>query len=159
MRREDFNAQLLAATYLALRFGQKFVIDQLPVDVEYVAILNRSHGNTRSKDVVVFPEDDGKIVPQLTSLEVVDLLHRDNRCPQWIDISVAGVDDEKTLLKLICCGRYHHDERKMYYYKEGSQPFGVKGPDMPPGWKWEDKIELNTPEEALKRILAGSISY
>ena len=152
MRREDFHSQLLAATFAALRFGQIHVRNRLSIHVKYVAILNQSFDDNREPDERVFPEDNGKVVPNLTDIGVVDLLHREDLCPQWIDISVAGADEETTLLRLLCCGRYLGDESRMYYYQSGTQPFGIKSPVLPPEWREGMKIKIPKPNKALQAI-------
>ena len=154
MRREDFHVQLLAATFSALRFGQEFVKNRLSLKVAYVALLNESCDGNREDDEIVYPEDDGRIVTDLTGREVVDLLHRDGRCPQWIDISVAGADREATLLRLLCCGRYHGDESRLYYFDQGTQPFRIKSPVLPPDWKEGVEFRFKKPSKALKDIVA-----
>lgn len=153
MRREDFHNQLTAASFDALRFGQEYVSNRLSLKLTYVAVLNQSYDENRKEDEVVYPEDDGKIVPCATEREVVDLLYRKCRCPQWIDISVAGADKTATLLRLLCCGRYHHDETRLYYYQRGTQPFGIKSPDLPPGWKDGNKFKLHKRDKALNLII------
>lgn len=154
MRREDFHTQLLAATYAALRFGQAYLKNRLSLNVIYVAVLNSSYDSNREDDEVVYPEDDGRIVPDLTDRDVVELLHREDRCPQWIDIAVAGADKDATLLRLLCCGRYHGDESRMYYFENGTQPFGIKSPSLPVGWKEGQKFKVKKPNQAMEDIVA-----
>ncbi len=153
MRKEDFHNQLIAASFAALRFGQEYVSNHLSHDLTYVVVLNQSCDGNRKDDEIVYPEDDGKIHSGLSHVEVVDLLHREDRCPQWIDISVAGADEEVTLLKLLCCGRYHADESRLYYYWQGSQPFGIKSPVLPFDWKEGKKFELEKPSKAIEDIV------
>ena len=152
MRREDFHSQLLSATFAALRFSQNYVNNHLPLNVRYVAVLNQSFDDNRHPDEIVYPEDDGQVHPDLNDVGVVDLLHRDNRCPQWIDISIAGADKETTLFRLLCCGRYHSDEARLYYFESGTQPFGIKSPDIPIGWKSGMKFKVPKPKKALHLI-------
>ncbi|MFA6172348.1 MAG: hypothetical protein WC701_01560 [Kiritimatiellales bacterium] len=152
MRREAFHSQLLAATFSALRFGQDYVKNRLPLNVRYIAVLNQSYDNNRKPDELVYPEDEGRIESDLTDTAVVDLLHRDDRCPQWIDIAVAGADKNTTLLRLLCCGRYHGDESRMYYYESGLQPFGIKSPDLPVGWEEGITFRVPEPNKALHLI-------
>ena len=151
MRQEDFQSQLLAATFAAIRFGQNYVVNRLPLDVRYMVVLNQSCDDHRKDDEVVYPADDGRIEMGLTVQGVLDLLHRDGRCPQWIDISVAGADRDVTLLRLLCCGRFHGDEIRMYYYEQGTQPFGIKSPNLPPGWKEGEKFRVPEPNNVVVR--------
>lgn len=142
MRQQDFHTQLLAATFAALRFAEKYVVNQLSLDIEYVAELNSSFDDNRKHDEVIYPEDDGRFASGLSGLEVVELLYRDGRCPQWIDIRVQGASDGKTLLSLLCCGRYDDVDTRLYYYERGSHPFGIKSPTLPPGYVDGEKFHL-----------------
>ncbi len=153
MRKEDFHNQLTAASFEALRFGQKYIINHLSNDITYVVVLNQSYDGHRKEDEIVYPEDDGKIYSDLSQVQVVDLLHREECCPQWIDISVEGADKKKTLLRLLCCGRYHADESRLYYYEQGTQPFGIKSPNFPSGWKEGKKFKLKKPSKAIEDIV------
>jgi hypothetical protein len=70
----------------------------------------------------------------MTGVEAIDFLVRDGRVPQWIDVSVAEVRGEFTLIELACCGRFVAEEDRMYYHAYGMGPFGLKGPPLPPGY-------------------------
>lgn len=154
MRKEDFHNQLRAASFSALRFGQEYVSNRLSHHLTYVVVLNQSADGNRKDDEIVYPEDDGKIHSGLSEIEVVELLHREDRCPQWIDISVAGADKKTTLFRLLCCGRYHADESRLYYYWQGSQPFGIKSPVLPANLKEGKKFKLKKPNKAIEDITA-----
>ena len=151
MRREDFHARLLAATFTAMRFGQRYIASLLSINVRYIVAFNQSYDETHKEDENVCPADDGRVEYNLSDVAALDLLHRDGRCPQWIDISVAGADEETTVLRLLCCGRYHGDEKRLYYYETGLQPFGIKSPDLPPGWKEGEKFKVPEPGMVLIR--------
>ncbi|MBC8391091.1 MAG: hypothetical protein H8E17_00780 [Deltaproteobacteria bacterium] len=163
MRKEDFHNQLIAASFASLCFGQEYVSNRLSHDLTYVVLLNQSYDGHRKEDEIVFPEDDGKICSDLSQLELVDLLHRDGRCPMWIDIQVAGADKKRTLMSLRCCGRYHDDESRMYYYEQGTQPFGIKSPDLSHAWREKfihqhtrkvKKFKLKNPSKAIEDIIS-----
>ena len=154
MRKEDFHSQLLAATFSALRYGQTHVKNRLPINVTYIVILNQSYDVNRKSDEIVYPEDAGRIETYLSDKAVVDLLYREGRCPQWIDISVAGADRNITLIRMLCCGRYHGDESRMYYYDGGLQPFGIISPDLPVDWKAGEKFRLKKPDDVISNIIA-----
>ena len=153
MEKEAFHNQLIAATAAALDFGQQYISNSISQNLTYVAILNQSHDANREQDEIVYPEDDGKIYLNLSQTEVVKLLYRESRCPEWIDIRISGTDRETTLIELGCCGRYHFDETKMYYTWNGTQPFGVKSPFLPYDWKKGEKFELGTPSKAIEEII------
>jgi hypothetical protein len=143
MTQAEFHAMLICASFLALRFGKGFVTQDLPVDLfRYQVWLNQSHDGNRMEDEVVYPADDGKVLEGFSEQEVVGLLYRDGRCPEWIDVQVEAVGAGVTVFRLDCCGRYTDDKRRMYYSKRGLGPFGVKSPDLPPGFKEGDRFAL-----------------
>jgi hypothetical protein len=154
MRKEDFRIQLIASSFFATRFAQNYVCEVLPFNFRYVVSLNESYDGNRQPDEVVYPDDNGKVLCDLSEDGVVDLLLRENRCPQWIDIAVAGASEEITLLGLCCCGRYHGDESRLYYYESGTQPFGIKSPALPPDWKEGKKFAVGRPDDAMASIIA-----
>jgi hypothetical protein len=154
MQREDFQNQLTAATYRAIRFAQNFVGNRLSLNPTYVVLLNQSNDENRTGDEVVFPADKGRMEKCLSEIQVVDLLLRNSRCPVWIDINVAGSDENLTLLRLNCAGRYLGEERRLYYYLVGCQPFGIKSPYLPPAWKKGEKFRLKPIADAVDSIAA-----
>jgi hypothetical protein len=82
----------------------------------------------------------------------VDLFCRDQRVPQWIDIAVAYRGAEHSHLSIICCGRYHCDDARLYYYDQGTQPFGIKSPTLPPGYKEGTRFWLPREREHYERL-------
>ena len=151
MRQVQFHNQLLAATHAALRFGQSYVRNRLYLDTEFVAVLNQSYDANRASDEVVYPADEGRVVEGLSDGGAVDLLHRGGRVPAWIDISVLAVANRRTVMRLLCCGRYRADEERLYYHARGSQPFGIKSPDFPPS-RWGQRFWLPRAAKALARL-------
>lgn len=151
MRQAQFHTQLLAATHAALQFGQRYVRNRLHLETEFVAVLNQSYDANRAPDEVVYPADEGRVVEGLSDGGVVDLLHRNGRVPAWIDIAVLTVAHKRTVMRLLCCGRYLADEERLYYHARGSQPFGIKSPDLPPS-RWGRRFWLPRPAKALARL-------
>jgi hypothetical protein len=136
----DFHTLLIAASFLAMRFAKQYVTNNLPVDAfEYRVSLNQSHDGVAGPD---FPSDDARTVEGLTERQVVDLLCRDGACPEWIDVCVEATRPGVTVFRLVCCGRYTADRRKMYYNDRGLGPFGVKSPDLPPGFRDGQRFPL-----------------
>ena len=152
MRKEDFHKQLVLASSAALNFGQQYVSNSLSQSFIYVVVLNQSNDGNREEDEIIYPEDDGKIYSGISQTEAVKLLYREGCCPEWIDIRVAGADRDITLISLDCCGRYHSDESKLYYTWNGTQPFGIQSPFLPPDWKEDKKFELRSPSKAIVEI-------
>lgn len=131
MRPQDFRFRLEAASFRATEFASTMVRDRLPYCFRYCVALNASHDEGREPDEVVYPADNKVVHPDLGEDEVVALLCREFRVPQWIDISVGYATRTHTHLSLICCGRYHSKDRRLYYFERGTQPFGIKSPSPP----------------------------
>jgi hypothetical protein len=155
MRSNDFHARLLGATFAAMKCCQQLANVPLSLDVCYGVALNQSHDANREADELIYPEDNWRVLFPLTSTEVADLLVRDGRVPQWIDVSVEGISTTSTFVQLLCCGRYHDTDERLYYYDRGTQPFGIKSPSLPSDWKEEDGLtlpDIDATEENLRRL-------
>jgi hypothetical protein len=131
MTRSEFICLLTKATAASLDFARRFVENELPESVRFHVLLNQSYDGHAKADERVYPEDDGRELPFLSSEGVADLLVRDDRCPEWIDVAVEAQGDHQTLVQLLCCGRFTDDERRMYYARQGTGPFGIKSPNLP----------------------------
>ena len=134
MTRAEFNVLLVAASFEATRFGQRFVRQALPFVFHYRAHLNQSADWNAAEEDVLYRDDEGRVVDLGTEDEVVSLLWRDGRCPQWIDVNVVGIGPSFTLLQLLCCGRFTSVRERFYYQARGFGPFGIKSPNLPPDW-------------------------
>jgi hypothetical protein len=132
MTESDFHQLLLTATNHAVRFAERYVVQELPSAIKYHVLLNQSFDGGATSEEILYPEDDGGDVLCDSTAAVVTLLYRDGRCPEWIDVSVEAVGTGFTLLNLLCCGRYTNDRQKMYYSERGLGPFGIKSPLLPP---------------------------
>ena len=135
MTEADFRVLLIASSFMAVRFAQRYVTQRLPFDFRYEAHLNQSCDDHASLDDVLYPDDSARIVTCNSETDVVELLYRDGRCPQWIDISAFRVGDTFTEMQLLCCGRFTHDRDKLYYTHGGTGPFGIKSPVFPFGYE------------------------
>lgn len=138
----DFRTYLLAASYLATKAAQNFVKDKLAYEFRFDVELNQSVDEDFSGEFLTFPEDNGRILEQLNSDDVATLLSRDGKVPVWIDINVKSCAAGLTTLNLQCAGRYTDQMNKMYYNKKGLGPFGIKGPNLPPGWTEGKRFRL-----------------
>ena len=135
MTEADFRVLLIASSFMAVRFGQRYVTQTLPFDFRYDVHLNQSCDDHATPDDVVYPDDNDRVVYCGSESDVVALLSRDGRCPQWIDISASRVGDTFTEMRLICCGRFTNDRDKLYYTDGGTGPFGLKSPVLPPDYE------------------------
>lgn len=154
MRSNDFHARLLGATFAAMKFCQQLAKTPLSLEVCYGVALNQSHDANRKAVESIYPEDNWRVLFPLTSAEVAELLVRDGRVPQWIDVSVEGISATSTFVQLLCCGRYDDTEDRLYYFDRGTQPFGIKSPSLPSGWKENGLrlIDIDSAEKNLKRL-------
>ncbi len=139
MDRSTFMTRLGKAAQHAVQFARRFVREALPDDVVFRVYPNRSYdGNPRVGDEVVFPDEslpEGRCHGPWRIDEVLNFLWRDGKVPEWIDISVQGVEAGHSVVALHCCGRFTGQEDLLYHQNRGMPPFSVKSPDLPPGWE------------------------
>ncbi|HBJ86960.1 MAG TPA: hypothetical protein DDZ88_24500 [Verrucomicrobiales bacterium] len=125
------------------------VTNDLPTDYRYVVYLNQSFDESPLEaDETIYPDDPfgvGDLSSPLSSVEIVQLLCRDDAVPEWIDISAYRVTDCFTVFSLHCCGRFTSNIKRLYYGDSDLCPFGIKSPVFPPRWKEEQgRFDLNT---------------
>lgn len=135
MKKPDFHFLLLGASYAAFKFAEGMVSDTLTTEFRYNVLLNISNDSPELKQFDIYPDDAGKRDDMITAKEVVDLLNRNEKVPVWIDISVESVVGDITVLRLLCSGRFSGNPQEYYYDKNGSGPFGIKSPNLPPDHK------------------------
>lgn len=142
MDRQTFHNHLITATQSAFQFTSRFVHNSLPQSFSYVVLLNQSNDrNALKPGEHVYPHDQsqfGVCVGPLTADAVVELLWREGRVPEWIDISVVRIEGNQTILQLRCCGRFTDRAELLYYAQTAVCPFGCKGPLLPPDWNEGD---------------------
>jgi hypothetical protein len=145
MNREIFQENLLRAADSAVSFARKYALNELPDQVVFLVHPNQScDENPRRGDEETYPEDtqkDDQPLTFTTTEAVVGYLWRNEKAPEWIDISVEREDGEHTYLQLLCCGRFSSMEELMYHRKGGIPPFSIKSPNLPPCY---DKSEAET---------------
>lgn len=138
MNKEIFQEHLSRATDLAVTFARNYVWNDLPEPRVFLVHPNQSFdGNPLSGDEVTYPSNtqaDDKPIVFSTAEAVVDYLWRDDKVPEWIDISVGGEDGNHTHLQLLCCGRFTATEELLYHRDGGIPPFSVKSPVFPPSY-------------------------
>lgn len=142
MTRSEFTALLSKATTASIDFARRYVINDLSDAASFDVYLSRScdvHATAKER---LYPEDKGREYFCITEEEVVDVLYRDGRCPEWIDVSVKAQAPTHTRVRLICCGRFTDDLDLMYYSKRGMGPFGIKSPNLPFDFKEQNKLRL-----------------
>jgi len=143
MTKEEFLFHLQGASIIALKFAERYVKDKLETDFKYNVILSVSTDDPSLTQFDLYPEDQGTIKLDLTDTEVVDLLYRKNKVPVWIDISVLKSSKKSTTFNLLCAGRYTDNKDEYYYNRNGSGPFGIKGPNFPLDYVEGEKFRLH----------------
>jgi len=142
MEEMTFGSRFQAAAAKAYVFATSMVSETLPPDLRINLVLNSSYdGNPLEPDEVVYPQDserDRKTLERLTILDASRELCRDERIPEWIDVSVTDCTSDLTIIRALCCGRFTKEESSLYHVAEGYPPFHVVSPVLPPGW---DSVE------------------
>lgn len=142
MTQVEFSFLLTGASFLCSKFAERYVRNKLFTDFVYDVSLNHSVDNPNLKGFDVYPEDNGKVVRGITDVEVIELLYRNGKVPVWIDISVLKSRKKLTTIGLLCAGRYSDNKNDFYYNRNGSGPFGIKSPILPPNFTEGRKFKL-----------------
>jgi hypothetical protein len=137
--REQFAENLKRGTDSVRNNIMRYCWNELPEHDRYFVILNGSFdGNPLALGEVVFRDHD---VPQTdarvarTSEEIVEMLWRNGKIPEWIDITPYEVDGNFLFSELLCCGRFTDNEAHLYHKQEGYPPFHQFGPIQPVGYQ------------------------
>ena len=123
MDKNGFQFRFVAASYLAWRAMQRYVIDQLPPEFRYDLTTGRYAGSA------------GELVGKsMRASDVVDKVVKGNSVPVWIDIMVDRIEKRTTVFSVECSDRYESDETKLYYTWNGTAPFNIKCGHFPQEW-------------------------
>ena len=135
--REAFEKNVISSAKYAAEFARTLVVNVLPDNIRYVIYLGASYdGNPLEDNESTYPDDDKNGERSfIDSSSVTDLLWREGKVPEWIDVAVESEDGEYTSVKLECCGRFTDDIKHIYHAHEGRAPFHVLGPLMPPEYE------------------------
>lgn len=153
MQEESFKQLLSAATDRAKQFALQYIKNKLPADNAYHIRLSLSYDDPALTQFDIYPEDNGKTIPMADATTVVSILVRKGKVPVWIDISVTEIIKGKTILTLLCAGRYSDNEKEFYYNERGAGPFGVKSPDLPANYKEGAKFRIAEKRKSILDIL------
>jgi hypothetical protein len=148
MDRDLFAGRLRAAAAGCRDFALRFLEEDLPPELRFRVHLNSSYdGNPLHADEVVYPEDSsarlGRALTKCTAETVVETLWREGRVPEWINLSVAGVAPDATMIEVLACGRYTANEALLYHAREGAPPFHVLGPTLPVGYREGQRFSIH----------------
>lgn len=151
MDRSLFHQSLADSLKAARDFGQEFVEETLPKAIHCRVWLNQSMDANLRPSEIVFPDDRSRPMPlESTEDQVMDLLWRDGRIPEWIDLSVVGMQPGVTIVELSVCGRFTSDERLLYHQEGGRPPFHVTSPPLPAGFRDGDRLGIKNIERRCK---------
>lgn len=155
MERVTFALRLHEAAAAAREFAQSFLDERLPEAIRFRVRLNCSYdANPLQSDETLYPEDSSleraKGLVSCEEEEVVDLLWRNGKIPEWIDIAVVNEVDSTTILELKCCGRFTSDERLLYHAWQGRPPFQTVAPTLPPKYEEGQRFSIHHRTEAWK---------
>jgi hypothetical protein len=150
---DTFRSRLLSAGQQAVQLARECVIQALPDEMAFLVYPNQSYDrNPRMGDEVVFPGDslNGKCHGPWSADEVVAFLWRNGKVPEWIDVYVQAEDSIRSLIRLVCCGRFTGQAELLYHRDKGFPPFQAMGPPVP--WRYfmgdkEGKFDLYWQEQ------------
>lgn len=137
MDREVFAERFAASSRAAWEFARSLVSEDLPEPLVFRIRLNRSYdGHAPQPGEVRFPEDGSRrratALSRCDAETVVAELWRDHHVPEWVNLAVIGETGTETVIEVVCCGRFTEDDSRLYHPEEGSPPFHVLGPVLPP---------------------------
>lgn len=139
MDQDQFAQRLRLATERTLEFSRTFVWNVLPEQCHYVVVLGETGFQFRLRDgETVYPEDvqwEAEKVGPLDVAQVVAVLWREGKVPEWIDMAVREADEVATYVELLCCARFTDQERLLYDWSSAITPFQFRGPALPPSWQ------------------------
>lgn len=143
MDKNTFQKHLEMATSIVLPFTREMLINPLLLNYLYFIFPNQSYdGNPLNEDEEIYPDESlpsDNHLPPMDIENVVNHLWRNEKVPEWINISVHSYDDNYTYLQLLCCGRFTALEQLLYHSYEGYPPFHVLSPSIPPNWESVEK--------------------
>jgi hypothetical protein len=151
MQRDEFLNLLTDATERALAVWELEHRRHASREVRFRVVLNSSHDASADPNLeATYPEDNVERFRDCAEIgEVVDLLWRDGRVPEWIDPAVLRVRGRGTVVGLACCGRYTAEERLLYRHPpEGTLIFNA------PSIAWASgQLDKSTFAERRQRLL------
>lgn len=152
MQENEFKQLLLSATDRAKHFALNYIKDELPAGNVYSIRLNASYDDPALAQFDLYPEDSGKMIEFADAETVIKTLLRKGKVPVWIDISVTGIQKGRTVLNLLCAGRYTGELQEMYYHQRETGPFGIKSPILPISYR--DGAKFWLPKTGRRSIIS-----
>jgi len=132
MEREKFIEHFRKSTELLVDFTKQHCYNDF---VENYLFIVKANGSDFHDGLNEFEKKNLKILNRyakkvLAFDQVVELLHRENQVPLWINMSIYESKSNATIFELICSRRLRPDE-KLFYKAVKYPPFNVKVP-IPP---------------------------
>lgn len=136
--KDGFRKNLIISSERVVKFTRNYVLNVLPDEIRFVVYLGVSNdANPLDDGEQVYPNDYSERKRFFSDVDdVVELLFREGKVPEWINVTVDSEDGESTKVKLECCGRFSDRKEHMYPSPSGISPFHILGPALPP---WFDK--------------------
>lgn len=155
MNQIEFLELLHKSTILAIDFAKEHVINELPDSYLYSINISETYDGLREDEETFIEEamPNHKFTKPLKAEEVVKKLLKNSKVPVWIDINVFKTDKHFTYFRLECCNRYSAKDNMYYYRKNGTGPFGIKSPILPPRWsKEKGKFDLEVRQKLFHKM-------
>ena len=132
--------------------------------------LNCSYDGWAGPDVRLYPEDDSYEQAfryrSCSSDEIVDLLWRDGRVPEWVDLRAIDLVGEDVVIEARCCGRFTADDSTLYHQHGGMAPFNPQGPGGAFGnalrfecWDADDMGRLGAVAEKVHSLVLATDAF
>jgi hypothetical protein len=138
MDRNTFANHFLESATVARDCAGRYLEEALPAELRFRVRLNSSYDHNLNSDEVVYPDDStldrAEAVSDLGADAVIDLLFRDGKVPEWVDINVMDETGSATLIQARVCGRFTANDERLYHQHEGYPPFHCQGPALPPDY-------------------------
>ena len=121
-------------------FAQPFVVEALPRSLRFnfTAAQRTPDQNGRIKFLggrLLSPEELVAVEP----IRARKYLWVDGKVPQWINLTVEAADDDHTYIEVRVCDRLASSMEHLYHTREGSPPFHILSPALPPEWESVEK--------------------
>ena len=138
---EAFQKNLNESIETAFSFARSLVSNELPDKIKYQIFMNCSYDRNKLEDgevTLANKEQENSLIESESTEEVFDILWREGRVPEWVNVSVASEDGIFTYLQLACSGKFSNRREHMYHAHEGRAPFHVLGPPAPTSLDYYD---------------------
>lgn len=152
MDRPDFQRRLERAAERARRLAGRFVVEPLPSSFLFILPeFDDPRGSRGPEGTIKY--FGGRFLPSgdlhgASAARAADLLWVDGRVPKWVNLSVEAVTRDATVIRMHSShslspadeDRLKRDIPTAVDPSDPVEPFRIRGPAMPPGWR---SVELD----------------